>query len=62
MSKFFGKRNPKITLRRNKNEPALRYFRFQVCSTFDWTGAKKYMWPDRSLKQFFFFFYQDINL
>ena len=47
MGIFFGVRNPKITLRRLKNKPVLRYLRFQVLGTCDQTGAKKYMWPDR---------------
>ena len=38
---FLGVRNPKITLRRLKNKPVLRYSRFQVLRTCDWTGAKK---------------------
>ena len=47
MGKFFGVQNPKITLRRLENKPALRYLRFQVLSLCDETGTKKYMWPDR---------------
>ena len=47
MGKLFGVRNPKITLRRLENKPVLRYLRFQVLGTCDWTGAEKYMWPDR---------------
>ena len=47
MGKFFGVKNPKITLRRLKNKPTLRYLRFQVLSTCDQAGTKKYMWPDR---------------
>ena len=46
MGKFFGVRNPKITVRRLKNKPVLRYLRFQVLSPCDWTGAKEYIWPD----------------
>ena len=44
MGKFFGVRNPKITLRRVKNKPVLRYLRFKVfkiAGTCDWTSAKK---------------------
>ena len=47
MGKFFGVRNPKITPRILKNKPVLRYLRFQVLDTYQWTGAKKYMRPDR---------------
>ena len=47
MGKFFGVRNPKITLRRLKNKAALRYLRFQVLGTCDRTGVEKCMWPDR---------------
>ena len=47
MGKFFGVRNPKITPRILKNKPVLRYLRFQVLDTYEWTGAKKYMRPDR---------------
>ena len=46
MGKFLGVRNPKITVRRPNNKPVLRYFRFQVLDTCDWTSAEKYMWPD----------------
>ena len=45
--KSFGVRNPKITFRRLKNKPVLKYLRFQVLGTFDRTCAEKYMWPDR---------------
>ena len=45
--KFFEVRNPKITLRRLKNKPILRYLRFQVLGTCDRTNTKKYMWPNR---------------
>ena len=47
MSKFFGVRTPKITLRRLRNKPVLRYLRFQALGICDQTGTKKYMWPDR---------------
>ena len=64
MGKFFGVRNPKITLGRLKNKPVSRCLRFQVLCTCDWTGAKKDKWPGRCLKKNFFFFfyrYQPIN-
>ena len=48
MSKLFGARNPKIILiSKTENKKVLRYSRFQVLSTCDWTGAKKYIWLDR---------------
>ena len=47
MVRFFGVRNPKITLRRLKNKLVLRYLRFQVLGACDQSGAEKYMWPDR---------------
>ena len=50
MGEFFGVRNPKIILRRLKNKPVLRYLRYQVLGTCDWTGAEKY----------FFYRYQPI--
>ena len=43
MGKFLGVRNPKITLRRLKGKPVLRYLRFQVLGTCDWTSDKKYV-------------------
>ena len=59
MGKFFGVRNPKITLKRLKDKPVLRHLRFQVLSICDRTGAEKYRWPNRYLKKtFFFFFYR----
>ena len=51
MGTFFGVGNPKITFRRRKNKPVLRYLRFQVLGTCDCTGAEKYMWQDRLLKK-----------
>ena len=42
MGEFIGIRNPKITLRRLKNKPVLRYLRFQVLGAWDQTGAEKY--------------------
>ena len=63
MGSFLGVRNPKITLRRLKNKPVLRYLRFQVLGTCDQTAAEKYMWADRQLKKkFFSSFSIDINL
>ena len=47
MGKFFGVRNPEVSLRRPKNKLVLRYLRFKVLSPSDQTGAEKYMWPDR---------------
>ena len=47
MVKFYGVRNSKITLKRLRNKPVLRYLRIQVLGTCDWIGAEKYMWPDR---------------
>ena len=47
MGKFFGVRNPKITLRRLKNKPFSRNLGFQVLGTCEWTGVEKYMWLDR---------------
>ena len=35
MGKFFEVRNPKITLRRLKNKPVLRYLIFKVPGTCD---------------------------
>ena len=58
MGKFFGVRNLKIRPRRLKNKPVLRYLKFQILCTCDWTGAEKYIWPDRKLKKIFFFFYR----
>ena len=46
MVEIFGVRNPKITLRRLKNKPVLRYLRFQVLGARDRTNAEKYMWPN----------------
>ena len=47
MGKFFEVRNSKITLRRLKIEPVLRYLRVQVLGTCDQIGGEEYMWPDR---------------
>ena len=43
LDKFFGVRNPKISLKRHKNKPVLKYLKFQVLGTCDSTSAKKYM-------------------
>ena len=43
MGNFWGLKNLKIKLRRVKNKPVLRFLRFQVLGTCDWTSAEKYM-------------------
>ena len=57
MSTVSSSKNPKITLRRLKNKPVLRYLRFQVFSTCDWSGAKKHVAGYIIEKNFFLFFF-----